>query len=73
MFLWLIGKTHRIFFASQTDVKQPPKIVYVTDLDHQGFEMIIFMSIQTNFIASIVFRDYWGIGKNWLKLKIEQP
>jgi hypothetical protein len=42
------------------------------DLD-QGSEMIIFETIFTTFIASVVFRGRWGRGKNWLELKIELP
>ncbi len=40
-----------------------------TDLD-QGCEMIIFESILTTFIVSIVFRGLWANSKNWLELKI---
>ncbi len=46
--------------------------VYFTDLD-QGSKMIIFESIFTTFIASVVFRGPWNSGKNWLELKIEPP
>ncbi len=39
------------------------------NLDHVS-EMIIFKSILTTLIASIIFRSRWGSSKNWLKLKI---
>jgi hypothetical protein len=45
--------------------------VCFTDL-YQDTEMIIFESILTTFIASIVFRDRWRGSKNWLELKIKQ-
>jgi hypothetical protein len=36
--------------------------VCFTKLDH-GSEMIIFDSILTSFIETIIFRGYWGNGK----------
>ncbi len=47
--------------------------VCFTDLV-QDSEMIIFESIWTTFIASVVYKDSWGISKKkWLELKIEHP
>jgi hypothetical protein len=37
----------------------------------QGSEMIIFESILTTFLGSVIFRDHCGICKIWLELKIE--
>jgi hypothetical protein len=39
----------------------------------QGSKMVIFESILTSFIESVIFRAPWGSTKNWLKLKIEPP
>jgi hypothetical protein len=54
----------------QKKIAHPCSTVYFTDLD-QGSEMIIYKSILTTFIVSVVFRGSWGSSKNWLKLKIE--
>jgi hypothetical protein len=50
---------------------QDPTVCF-TDLD-KGRKMIIFESILTSFIESVIFRGPWGSTKNWLKLKIEPP
>jgi hypothetical protein len=42
----------------------------LTNLEH-GSEMIISESILTTFIVNIIFKDHYGSGKNWHKLKIE--
>jgi hypothetical protein len=36
----------------------------------QGIETIIFVSILITFIASVIFRGFWGICENCLELKI---
>jgi hypothetical protein len=45
---------------------------FFTDLD-PGSKIIIFESILTTFIASIIFKGGYGGSINWLKLKIEPP
>jgi hypothetical protein len=39
----------------------------------QCSKMIIFKSILTTFIASVIFCGRWDRGENWLELKIEPP
>jgi hypothetical protein len=39
----------------------------------QDSEMIIFESILTTFIGTVIFNDHCGSGKIWLELKIEPP
>ncbi len=46
--------------------------VYFTDLD-QVSEMIIFESVLTTFITSIIFRGRWDSSENKLELKIDSP
>jgi hypothetical protein len=53
-------------------LKAPAFYNLLQQLDH-GSEIIIFKSILTTFIASIVSRGDWGRSKNWLKLKTRPP
>jgi hypothetical protein len=59
---------------SSLQIKGPShtSIVCFIDLD-QGGKMIIFKSILTTFIESVIFRGCWFSSKNCLKLKIEPP
>ncbi len=52
-----------------TGVLQSVATIYVD----QGIKMIIFESILTTYIASVILRECFRNSKNWLELKIDPP
>ncbi len=46
--------------------------VCFTNLD-QGSKLIIFESIMTTFIVSVIFKGHLDSSKNWLGLEIKPP